>query len=53
VPGAQTSPLDPAVSRVLDLRVTRHDLGVLVSRSRGAGLARGPQIEFVVDLEEK
>jgi hypothetical protein len=52
-PGGQTSPLDSAVSRVLDLRVTRHDLGVLVSRSRGAGLARGPQIEFVVEMEER
>jgi len=53
VPSGQTTPLDPAVSRVLDLRVTRHDLGVLVSRSRSAGLARGPQIEFVVELEER
>jgi len=53
VPGGQTPPVDSAASRVLDLRVTRHDLGVLVSRSRGAGLARGPQIEFVVEMEEK
>lgn len=53
VPGGQTTPLDPAVSRVMDLRVTRHDLGVLVSRSRGAGLARGPQVECVVEMEEK
>ncbi len=53
VPAGVTSPLDPATSHVLDLRVTRHDLGVLVSRSRGAGLARGPQVEFVVELEEK
>ena len=53
VPGGQTTPLDPSVSRPLDLRVTRHDLGVLVSRARGAGLARGPQVEFVVELEEK
>ncbi len=53
VPDGETSPLDPAVSRVLDLRVTRHDLGALVARSRSAGLARGPQIEFVVELEER
>ena len=53
VPGGQTTPLDPTVSRVMDLRVTRHDLGVLVSRSRGAGLARGPQVEFIVEMEEK
>ncbi len=52
VPDGMTTALDPAVSRVLDLRVTRHDLGVLVSR-RGGSLARGPQIEFVVELEER
>ena len=53
VPDGQTTPLDPSVSRVLDLRVTRHDLGALVARSRSAGLARGPQIEFVVEREER
>ena len=52
VPDGQTTALDPAVSRVLDLRVTRHDLGMLVNR-RGGALARGPQIEFVVELEER
>jgi len=52
VPGGQSTALDPDASRVLDLRITRHDLGVLVSR-RGGGLARGPQIEFVVELEER
>ena len=49
----QTTGLDSTVSRVLDLRVTRHDLGVLVWRSRSAGLARGPQIEFVIEMEER
>jgi hypothetical protein len=53
VPGGVTTPLDPNTTRVLDLRITRHDLGVLVSRARGAGLARGPQIEFVVEMEER
>lgn len=53
VPGGQTVPLDAAMSKVLDLRVERHDLGVLVARARGAGFARGPQIEFVVELEER
>ncbi len=52
VPGGQTAGLDPAVSKVHDLRVIRHDLGTLVSR-RGGGLARGPQIEFVIEVEER
>lgn len=52
VPGGQTAGLDSNVSRVLDLRVTRHDLGALVAR-RGGSLARGPQIEFVIELEER
>ncbi len=52
VPGGTTAPLDPAVSKVLDLRIVRHDLGALVTR-RGGALARGPQIEFVVELEER
>jgi hypothetical protein len=52
VPGSSTTPLDPAVSKVQDLRVTRHDLGALVAR-RGGALARGPQIEFVVEVEEQ
>ncbi|MFB3921598.1 MAG: hypothetical protein ACE145_07740 [Terriglobia bacterium] len=52
VPDGLTTPLDSDVSRVLDLRVTRHDLGALVSR-RGGSLARGPQIEFVVEMEER
>jgi hypothetical protein len=51
-PDGQTAPLDSSVSRVLDLRVTRHDLGMLVNR-RGGSLARGPQIEFVVEMEER
>ncbi len=51
VPGGMTAGLDPANARLLDLRIVRHDLGALVSR-RGGVLARGPQIEFVVDLEE-
>jgi hypothetical protein len=52
VPAGVTTPLDPAVSKIQDLRVTRHDLGALVAR-RGGALARGPQIEFVVELEER
>jgi hypothetical protein len=53
VPDGATAGLDPDVSKVQDLRIVRHDLGVLVTRARGAGLARGPQIEFVIELEEK
>lgn len=52
VPGGTTTPLDSAVSKIQDLRVTRHDLGALVAR-RGGALARGPQIEFVVEVEER
>jgi len=53
VPAGQTTGLDPEVSRVRDLRIVRHDLGVLVGRAGSAGLARGPQIDFVVELEER
>ena len=52
VPGGQTAGLDAAVAKILDLRITRHDLGALVSR-RGGALARGPQIEFVLEMEER
>jgi hypothetical protein len=52
VPGGTTAPLDPAISKIQDLRVTRHDLGALVAR-RGGALARGPQIEFVIEVEER
>jgi hypothetical protein len=52
VPEGETAGLDPDVSKILDLRVLRHDLGVLVGR-RGGGLARGPQLEFVIELEER
>jgi hypothetical protein len=52
VPGGTTTPLDSAVSKIQDLRVTRHDLGALVAR-RGGALARGPQIEFVIEVEER
>ena len=52
VPGGMTAGLDPAVSKIQDLRVTRHDLGALVQR-RGGALARGPQIEFQVEMEEQ
>jgi hypothetical protein len=52
VPSGTTLALDPTVSRILDLRVIRHDLGALVQR-RGGALARGPQIEFAIDLEEQ
>lgn len=51
-PGGTTAPLDPGVSKVLDLRVTRHNMGALVTR-RGGALARGPQIEFVIEVEER
>ncbi|MBZ5545367.1 MAG: hypothetical protein LAO07_17075 [Acidobacteriia bacterium] len=53
VPDGTTTGLDPDISKVQDLRIVRHDLGVLVTRARGAGLARGPQIEFVVEMEER
>ena len=52
VPAGETTGLDPDVSKILDLRVLRHDLGVLVGR-RGGGMARGPQLEFVIELEER
>ncbi len=52
IPGGETVGLDTAVSKVQDLRVIRHDLGTLISR-RGGGLARGPQIEFVIEVEER
>jgi hypothetical protein len=52
VPGGQTSGVDAAVSKVQDLRIIRHDLGALVGR-RGGGLARGPQIEFLIEVEER
>jgi len=52
VPGGATSGLDPGVSKVLDLRIIRHNLGSLVQR-RGGAMARGPQIDFAIDLEEQ
>jgi hypothetical protein len=52
LPGGETAGLDPTVSKILDLRITRHDLGTLVAR-RGGALARGPQIEFLIELEER
>jgi hypothetical protein len=52
VPSGETAALDANLSKVLDLRVQRHDLGVLVNR-RGGSLARGPQVEFVVEVEER
>ncbi len=52
VPDGTTAGLDAEVAKVQDLRVIRHDLGALVAR-RGGALARGPQIEFVIDLEER
>ncbi len=52
LPGGATAGLNPAVSKILDLRITRHDLGTLVAR-RGGALARGPQIEFLIELEER
>lgn len=52
VPEDQTTGLDPNVAKILDLRILRHDLGALVGR-RGGTLARGPQVEFVVEMEER
>jgi hypothetical protein len=52
LPSGETSGLDATVSKILDLRITRHDLGTLVAR-RGGALARGPQIEFLIELEER
>ncbi len=52
VPSGETTGLDPLVSKVQDLFITRHDLGALVNR-RGGALARSPQIELTVQLEEK
>jgi hypothetical protein len=52
VPGGTTTALDSSASKIQDLRVTRHDLGALVQR-RGGALARGPQIQFAINLEEQ
>lgn len=52
MPTGQTAGLDTTVSKIQDLRITRHDMGALVAR-RGGALARGPQIEFVIELEEQ
>lgn len=52
MPAGQTTGLDSTVSKIQDLRITRHDMGALVAR-RGGALARGPQIEFVIELEER
>ncbi|MCJ7503349.1 MAG: hypothetical protein MUP80_09880 [Acidobacteriia bacterium] len=52
VPEGETTGLDPDVAKILDLRIVRHDLGALVGR-RGGGMARGPQIEFVIEMEER
>jgi len=52
LPGGETSGLDPTVSKILDLRITRHNLGTLVACCGGA-LAHGPQIEFLIELEER
>ena len=52
VPSGETAGLDATTAKIQDLRVVRHDLGAVVAR-RGGSVARGPQIEFVVELEEK
>ncbi|HUZ46012.1 MAG TPA: hypothetical protein VMW54_05195 [Terriglobia bacterium] len=52
VPGGMTAGIDSSVSKMQDLQIVRHDLGALVQRRNGA-LARGPQVEFVIDLEEQ
>jgi len=51
VPGGQTTGLNPAVSKMQDLRITGHELGALVRR-RGGALTRSPEIEFEIELEE-
>jgi len=52
MPTGQTSGLNSTLSKVQDLRISRHDMGALVAR-RGGTLARGPQIEFVIETEER
>lgn len=52
VPGGMTAGLNSAVSKVQDLRIVKHDLGALMRRGTGA-LARSPEIEFVVEMEER
>lgn len=52
MPSGQTAGLDSTIAKIQDLRITRHDMGALVAR-RGGTLARGPQIEFVVEVEER
>ena len=51
-PSGMTTGLDPAVSKIQDLRITRHDLGALMHRP-GKMLSREPGIEFVVEMEEQ
>ena len=52
MPTGQTAGLNSTLSKIQDLRITRHDMGALVAR-RGGTLARGPQIEFEIELEER
>jgi hypothetical protein len=52
MPTGQTTGLNSTLTKIQDLRITRHDMGALVSR-RGGTLERGPQIEFVIELEEQ
>ncbi len=51
VPGGMTAGLNPAVSKVQDLRITQHDLGALMQRPGGAAW-RESQIEFEIEMEE-
>jgi len=51
VPSGTTAGLNPAVSKVQDLRITSHDLGALTRR--GGMLARAAQMEFVIEVEEQ
>ncbi len=50
-PSGMTAGLNPAVSKVQDLRITSHDLGALMRRGTGA-LARSAQIGFEVEMAE-
>ncbi len=52
MPTGQTTGLSATLSKIQDLRILRHDMGALVAR-RGGTLARGPQIEFAIELEQR
>ena len=53
VPDGETTGFDPDISNVLDLRIDAPRPGRAGHPVAAAGLARGPQIEFVVEMEER